>query len=322
MNADQNPAQRGLDPAGVTLGAGAYLLWGIFPIYIALMRSVGALEVVAHRATWSFVLCLLLLTVLRRWKQFVALVRTPGLVLRLAVAAVFLSINWLGYVYGVNTGHTLDASFAYYINPLITVLLGVLVLGERLRRAQWVAVGLGTASVLVLSLSSAMLMWLSLIIAMSWALYGLTKKQVGKSVDALSGLTIETAVLVPFTLGFLIYLHLSGGGAFLGAAPEPTPGDLWEPTSGQLALVLIGSGAITTVPLLLFAAASRRLPLVVVGLLQFATPTMQFLIAVFIFGEPMPPARWAGFVIAWAAVCVMAFDIVRQARLSPARRPG
>ena len=219
----------------------------------------------------------------------------------LAVAAVLIVTNWTTYVYGVLSGHVLDAALGYFINPLVTVLLAVVVLRERLRPAQWVAVALGAAAVVVISTGVGGLPWVALVLACSFGLYGLVKNRVGRSVGALPGLAVETAVLTPVALGYLLWLGARGDGTF--------------GTEGLgHALLLASAGIVTALPLLLFSSAARRLPLSVVGLLQYLAPVLQFLCGVLVFGEHMPPTRWAGFALVWLALVVLSVDGLRAAR--------
>src|SRR3954463_14908531 len=291
---------------GVASGLTAYALWGLFPLYFPLLKPAGGLEIVAHRVLWSLVFVSVLITVVRRW----SLVRAAGTdrrtVLILAGAAVLISGNWLVFVYGVNSGHVVETSLGYFINPLVSVLLGVVVFAERLRPLQWVAVGIATVAVVVLTVDYGRPPWIALGLAASFGLYGVMKKLV--RVEAAPGLFVETAmVAVPAGI-VLAVLHSSGEGPFGNAG------------AGH-ALLLASSGIATAIPLLLFAAAARRIPLSTVGLLQYLTPLMQLAIGVFVYDEPMPPARLAGFVIVWVALAVFTADSLRHARVGN-RRPA
>lgn len=295
-----SPDGTDLDRAGLAVGASAYLLWGALPLYLRLLEPTGTLEIVAHRVVWSLAFCLLLLALGRSLPALWVLVRTPRSLGILAVAAVLVAVNWLTYVYGVSTHRTVDAALGYFINPLVTVLLAVVVLRERLARLQWVAVGLGGAAVVVIAVGYGQLPWIALTVAVSFGLYGLAKNRLGRHVAALPALTVETAVLAPVALAYL--LHLGAAGTF--GAPGPD----------RLAHVglLVLAGPVTAVPLLLFGSAVRRLPLSVVGLLQYLAPVLQLLVGVVAFGEEMPAERWAGFVLVWSAVAVLTVDGLRR----------
>ncbi len=283
---------------GVGAGLGAYALWGVFPLYFPLLEPAGGLEIVAHRVVWSLVFVGLLLTVRRGWSQVRAVVTDRRALLVLAVAAVLIAVNWLVYVYAVNSGHVVEASLGYFINPLVSVLFGVLVFRERLRRLQWLAVAIAVVAVLVLTVDYGHPPWISLALAVSFGLYGLMKKLV--RVDAAPGLFVETAVV------FLPALVVIGGQGVQGEAAFGSAG------VGN-GLLLASSGLATAVPLLLFAAATRRVPLSTVGLLQYVTPLIQLAIGVFVYGEPMPPARLVGFAVVWLALAVFTVDSLRNA---------
>ncbi|SED59647.1 EamA family transporter RarD [Ruania alba] len=300
----------GLDPRGLAAGFAGYAWFGLLPLYFPLLAPAGPLEIVAHRVVWSVVACLALLAVLGRLGAFTGLLRQPRITARLALAATLLCTNWIVYVFAVLTGHVVDGALGYYINPLVTVVLAVLVLGERLRPAQWVAVGFGGAGVLVIALGFGSFPWIAIVLALSFGGYGLVKKQVGARVPALPGLAVETLVLSPVALVFLVVLAARGEGAFGG------PGAGGMPTGG-LAALLIAAGIVTSVPLVLFATASRRLPLAMMGLLQYVTPTMQFLTGVLIYREAMDPSRWAGFALVWVALVLLTWDTFRAGRRMP-----
>ncbi|GLY56264.1 MAG: EamA family transporter RarD [Cellulosimicrobium funkei] len=286
---------------GLLLGAGAFFLWGAMPLYFPLLEPAAPLEIIAHRVVWSLLFCLVLLAATRQLGGFVAALRSPRTLGTLAVAAVLIVTNWTVYVYGVLSGHVLDAALGYFINPLVTVLLAVAVLRERLRPAQWVAVGVGAAAVVVISTGAGGLPWIALVLAGSFGLYGLVKNRVGRTVEALPGLAVETAVLTPVALVYLGWLGATGAGTF--------------GTEGVgHALLLASAGIVTALPLLLFSAAARRLPLSVVGLLQYLGPALQFLFGLLVFHEPMSPTRWAGFGLVWLALVVLSVDGLRTAR--------
>src|SRR3954449_6530701 len=286
---------------GVGAGLGAYVLWGIFPLYFPLLEPAGGLEIVANRVVWSLLFVALLLTVLRAWGQVRSTVADRRALLVLAAAAVLIAVNWLVYVYAVNSGHVVEASLGYFINPLVSVVLGVVVFRERLRRLPWAAVAIAVLAVLVLTADYGRPPWIALTLATSFGLYGLMKKLV--RVDAAPGLFVETAVVFLPALVVLGVLEGRGEAEFGHAG------------AGN-AVLLVSTGLATAIPLLLFAAAARRVPLSTVGLLQYVTPLMQLSIGVFVYAEPMPPARLAGFAIVWLALAVFSADSLRQARSS------
>jgi len=289
---------------GVISGLGAYALWGVFPLYFPLLEPASGIEIVAHRVLWSLVFVGLLLTVVRRWGLVRAAVRDRRTVLVLAAAAMLIAVNWLVYVYGVNSGQVVETSLGYFINPLVSVLLGVVVFSERLRPLQWVAVAIAAVAVSVLTVDYGRPPWIALSLAASFGLYGVMKKLV--SVEAAPGLFLETALVAVPAGVVLSVLHGQGTGTFAQAG------------TGH-AFLLASAGIATAVPLLLFAAAARRIPLSTVGLLQYLTPLMQLGIGVFVYGEPMPPARLAGFVIVWVALAVFTADSLRHARAGSRR---
>ncbi|HEY8719192.1 EamA family transporter RarD [Pengzhenrongella sp.] len=296
------PATRA-DPgrSGLALGAGAYLLWGTLPLYFPLLAPAGAVEIIGHRVIWSLGFFLLLLTVTRGWGPFRTALTTRRTLGLLSLAAALVALNWTVYVYGVLTDQVVDAALGYFINPLVTVLLAVFVLGERLRPAQWVALGVGTGAVVVITVGYGKLPWIALTLAFSFALYGLIKNRVGRTVPAVAGLAVETTVLFPVALGYLVWLGANGTGSFLAHGP-------WH------VALLVSAGIVTGVPLLMFSGAARRLPLSVVGMLQYITPTMQFLLGVLILHEQMAAARWWGFALVWVALLILSADGVRAGR--------
>ncbi|RBY77906.1 EamA family transporter RarD [Blastococcus sp. TF02-09] len=287
---------------GILSGLAAYTMWGLFPLYFPLLEPAGGVEIVAHRIVWSLLFVALLLTVVRRWGLVRAAVADRRTVLVLAGASVLIAANWLIFVYGVNSGHVVETSLGYFINPLVSVLLGVVVFGERLRRLQWVAVGIAAVAVAVLTVDYGRPPWIALGLAASFGLYGLMKKVV--RVEAAPGLFLETAVMTLPAIALLGFLHADGAGTFAGAGH---------------ALLLASSGIATAVPLLLFAAAARRIPLSTVGLLQYLTPLMQLSVGVFVYDEAMPPARLAGFAVVWVALAVFTADSLRHARAGTRR---
>ena len=285
---------------GVLYGIGAYGLWGVFPLYFRLLERSGAVEVVLHRVLWSLLVCLAVVAAVRSWGELRAVLVVPRRVVTLGVGAVLLAVNWGVYIYAVNSGQVVEASLGYYINPLVTVLLGVLVLREQLRRLQWVAVGVGAVAVAVLTAAYGRPPFIALTLALSFGLYGLIKNRVGASVGAVASLTTETLVLAPVAAVGLVVLEVRGEGHFADNPP-------WQ------ALLLASVGVATVVPLLFFAAAARRVPLSTIGLLQYLTPTLQLLCGVLLLGEHMSAPRWGGFALVWVALIVLTVDTVHAA---------
>ena len=300
-----------LDGTGMALVIGCYFLWGVFPLYFRLLTAAGSVEIIGHRILWTLITCLTLIVLRRRWAQLVHMVRSPRLLRMLAVCGLLVSVNWLVYVYGVNSARTADAALGYFINPLVTVALASLVLHERLRPAHRVSIALAGAAVALLVVLQGSLPWISLALAFSFALYGLVKKQIGPDVDALTGLTVESAVVAPAALAYL------GRMAWQGQSAWQAPDQGW-----QILALLVVAGPVTAVPLLLFAAGTRRVPLSVVGMSQYIAPTIQFLLAWGAFHEPIPPARWAAMVLVWAAVAVFIGDALRQLLRRPRPHSG
>ncbi|HZM84061.1 MAG TPA: EamA family transporter RarD [Candidatus Limnocylindrales bacterium] len=284
---------------GYLYGLGAYVLWGFFPAYFKLLRPTGPMEILAHRILWSCVFMVIVLTVIRRWSHIRALLRRPAAIAGIALAAVLIGFNWGTYIWAVNVDRVVETALGYFINPLVVIVLGVLVLGERLRSGQWVAVAIGTIAVVVLAVDYGQPPWVALILAISFGFYGLTKKRL--NLPAADGLLVESAVLAVPALVTLGFLTAAGSGTFaqLGLGH---------------ALLIAASGAITAVPLLFFAGAANRIPLVSIGMLQYVGPTIQFILGVYAFHEPMPTARWLGFGLVWLALAVFTWDGLRQAR--------
>lgn len=282
---------------GLAYGIGAYALWGLFPLFWPLLEPASAPEVLAHRVLWSLVLMLLLLGATRGWPAVRAV--TPSQLRRLAVASVLLACNWGLYIYGVNSGQVVETSLGYFINPLVSVALGVLVLGERLRPVQWLAIGFALAAVAVLTVENGSPPYIALGLALSFGTYGLLKKQA--NVGALASLSIETAVTGPLAALYLLGLAAAGAGTFTGHGPDHS-------------LLLVSSGVVTAVPLLLFGAAATRVPLVTLGVLQYLAPTLQLLVGVAVRHEPFGAVRLAGFGLVWVALAVFTTDLVRHHR--------
>ncbi|HET8616136.1 MAG TPA: EamA family transporter RarD [Actinomycetales bacterium] len=285
---------------GTAFGLSAYLLWGVFPLYLHLLLPANALEILLHRMVWSLAFCVIALALIRDVHWVRPLLRHPGRLLKLGVAAVMIATNWGVYIYAVNSGHVVEAALGYFLNPIVTVLLGVLWLGERLRPLQWCAVALGLVAAVVLTVDYGRPPWVALVLALSFATYGLMKKRIGVGLGALASLSTETALLFPLAVGALVWLELNGQGTFTSEGTGHT-------------LLLASTGIATAVPLLLFAAAARRIPLVTIGLLQFLTPVLQLLCGVLLMGEVVPPSRWVGFGIVWVALVVLTLDSLRAA---------
>ena len=291
--------------AGAAYGLLAYGLWGLFPLYFAALRPAGAWEVLSHRVLWTLLLCSVVLLARRDWGWVRLLRSEPRLALGVGVAAAFIGANWVIYVAAVLADHTTEAALGYFLNPIVTVALGVFVLGERLRRLQWVAVGIGAAAGVYLSIAAGSVPVVALALAFSFGMYGLVKKKVGVSLQAMHSLAAETAVLGPVAAVLLVVLTARGDTTFTGHG-------------GWHTSLLVLAGVATAVPLLLFAAAARRVPLVTIGLLQFVTPVLQLLCGVLLLHEHMSAQRWLGFGIVWVALAVLTVDSVRA---RPRRRP-
>ena len=284
---------------GVVFGASAYLLWGIFPLYFRVLEPAGAVEVLAHRIVWSVVVLGVMAQVIHRWSVVRAVLHDRTKLLRLATAAAFLAVNWGVYIYGVTTDRVVETSLGYFINPLVTVMLGVVVLRERLRRAQWVALSVAAVAVLFLAVEAGRLPWIALVLAFSFGIYGLLKKTSG--VGALEGLFVETVVLAPIALLYAVAIQVSGDAT------------LTSHGAGHAVLLFL-AGVITAVPLLFFGAAASRVPLTTLGLLQYLAQILQFLLGVLIFHEQMGALRLFGFCLVWAALAMLTADLLSQRR--------
>lgn len=288
---------------GLFYAAGAYALWGLFPLYFQRVATVPAFEVVLHRSLWSMVVVLALLTALRRWAWLREAAASPRRLAMFALSALLLSGNWMVYVWAVNQHRVVDTSLGYFINPLVSVLLGTLVLHERLRRVQWVAVALAGAGVLWLTVAAGQLPWIALLLAFSFGLYGLMRKTA--ALGALEGLALETLLLAPLALGLLALGVWKGTGALAG-------GD-----AGLIGWLVLG-GPFTAVPLLLFAAGARRLPLATMGLLQYIAPSLTLALGLWVFHEPFDLTRLLGFALIWLALAVYSVEGLIALRRGPA----
>jgi len=296
-----NQTERAPAPAGLGFGAGAFLLWGLFPAFFGLLDFAGPLEVLAHRVVWTLAVMLVVMSVAGRLRGLRGMgLRTWLLV---AAASAAISINWGVYVYGVTTDQVVQCALGYFINPLVSVLLGVVIFRERLNRAQFAAIGLAVTAVVVLTVDYGRPPWIALTLACSFATYGLVKKVV--PLDPLRSLTAEGLVAVPVALVYLAAIGATGDGSFVADGTGRT-------------LLLLACGPITTLPLLLFGAAAQRLPLVTMGIIQYLTPALQMAWGVAIVHEDMPASRWIGFVLIWFALAVFTTDMVRRVR----RRSG
>lgn len=284
---------------GIALGASAYLCWGFFPLYWPLLDPAGSVEVLAHRIVWSLVFVAFLLTVTTKWSHFRSIWKDRRLLVILALASIVIAVNWGVFIYGVTHDHVIETSLGYFINPLVTVLLGVFVLGERLRIAQWVAVGVGFIAVVILTVDYGRLPVIALALAFSFGSYGFLKKKA--NLGAVEGLTMETAILAPFALLYLTGLQVQGSLSF---GHEGLPN----------ALLLACTGVVTAIPLLLFNGAATRLNLTTIGLLQYLGPIVQFILGLFVFHEDMTSPRWAGFVLVWLALVIFTADALRNRR--------
>ena len=271
---------------------------GLFPLYWPLLEPANPLEIVSHRAVWTLVFCLIVLALSKQIHATLAVMKNPKTMAALLLSTILVSINWITYIWAVNHGHVVEAALGYYINPLIIIAFGVILLREKMRPLQWVAVGIAAVGVLVLTIDYGRLPWVAISLALSWGSYGLVKKKL--NLGALEGLAIETLIsFIPYA-AYIIYLGQQGTGQF-GHKP-------------LLTILLISAGAVTAIPLLLFNGSTTRLPYSTIGLLQYITPTIQFSIGVWLRHEDMPTARWIGFIVIWFALAALATDLVRSSR--------
>ena len=278
---------------GILAGIGAYTMWGLFPIYWRLLEKDPAIEILAHRMVWSLIFVVILLSVQKEWRWLGPVLRNRRTVLIYTLAAILLAINWFAYIWAVNAGYVVEASLGYFINPLVNFLLGVIFLGEKLRPWQVAAVILAGAGVVYLTVSYGSLPWISLVLAFTFGMYGLIKKTA--VLESTHGFSLETMVLFLPALGYLLYREATGIGAFGHQGTVTT-------------LLLALAGPVTAVPLLMFGYSARKIPLSMLGFIQYITPTLQFLLGVFIYLEPFPPARLVGFSIIWLALLVYSLE--------------
>jgi chloramphenicol-sensitive protein RarD len=286
---------------GTAYGAGAYVIWGTFPLYFHLLAPAGAWEILAHRILWTLLFCGAVLAVRREFAWCRSVFGNPRLLGAVTLAGLLIAVNWTIYLAAVVAHHVIEASLGYFLNPIVTVAIGVVVLRERLRSLQWLAVAIGLAAGVYLTVDFGRPPWIALSLAFSFALYGLMKKRLGTSLGAFQSLASETAVLAPVAVVILLWLGTRGETTFTVDSPAHP-------------LLLASTGVVTATPLLLFAAAARRVPLVTIGLLQFITPVLQLLCGVLLLGETMETSRWIGFGIVWVALLVLMFDSIRSVR--------
>ena len=299
--AEPRTAEQQSTRTGLIAGVGAYALWGVLPLYFLSMRPAGPFEIVALRVLFALAFCAILLTATKGWARFAGLVRQPRVAFTMGIAGILIFINWQVYLYGALNGHVVETSLGYFINPIVSVFLGVIFLGEKLRPAQWAAVALSLVAVVVLAVGYGSVPWIALALAFSFGLYGFIKKRVGGQVDAVSGLTMETAWLVPVAVVELIVVGATTGIVFGTAGAGNTA-------------ILLSAGVVTAIPLLLFATAASRLPLTVIGFLQYFAPILQFIIGITVANEEMPPERLLGFGIVWLALIVLSVDAIAAGR--------
>ena len=278
---------------GIWYGVGAYVLWGFFPVYWKWLHQVPAPQLLSHRIVWSFVSLLIVIALMRQFKSFWQAIAHPQVLGIYLVAALLIGINWLTYVWAVNAGYIIETSLGYFINPLLSVLMGVVLLRERLRPWQWVPIGLATLGVVYLTVLYGSLPWIALTLAFSFGMYGLVKKIA--PLGSLYGLTLETGILLVPAIFYLFYSEFSGQGIFLHTGPLPD-------------ILLVGAGVMTTVPLLMFASAAQRIPLSLVGILQYIAPTLQFLLGVLVYREPFSAAQLLGFGLVWLSLIVFGVE--------------
>jgi chloramphenicol-sensitive protein RarD len=282
---------------GIWYAVAAYTLWGIFPIYIKWLQAVPPPEILAHRVAWSLAFVIALLAIQRRWQWLRTLVAKPAILGRFVVTATVVSINWGIYIWAISSNRVVDASLGYFINPLVNVLLGAVVLREHLRSAQWAAIAVAALGVVWLTAQAGTLPWIGLVLAVSFGAYGLLRKTA--PLGALEGLTLETALLFPLAFGYLCWLALHQQNAFIEA-------------SAPLRWLLVAAGPVTAVPLLLFAASARRIPLSLLGLLQYIGPTIQLLLGIWLYHEPFAPAKAAGYALIWTALALYTAELLWQ----------
>jgi chloramphenicol-sensitive protein RarD len=304
MSGDSIVSAKPAGGGGYAAAISAFGMWGLFPLYLIGLRSVSAMQITAHRIAWSCVFVLAWLAVRGELGQLREAVRRDGVLIRLMASAFFIAVNWLGFAWAVNHDHVLEVSLAYFMGPLLNILLGIFVLSERLDRAQWVSVGFAAAGVAYLTFIAGHTPWIALMVGSSFAIYGLIRKTV--SIDALPGLAVETILLAPFAVGYLVWCEIGGIGT-LGHSTALVDG------------LLLIAGVVTSIPLFLFAYGARRVPYSTIGVLQFIAPSLQLLCGLVVFGEPFESARATGFVLIWIGLAIYAANALWRARtLRPA----
>lgn len=284
---------------GLAYGVAAYGLWGIFPLYWSALGDASAVEILAHRVVWSMATMAIGLVLVRRTRQFRAILGSRRALTLLTVASLVIAVNWGGFIYGVNSGRVVEVSLGYFINPLVTVLMGVAFVHERLRPWQWFAMAVAGLAVVILTVDHGGLPWVALVLAFSFGTYGLMKKFAG--VEAVESLTFETLVLAPVAVGYLIMLGQRGEGSFTSGGPDH-------------AVLLASTGLVTAIPLLCFGAAALRIPMTTLGLLQYIAPTLHFALGLWVFHEPMSAVRWIGFLLVWGALAIFTVEAFRHRR--------
>ncbi len=281
---------------GLIYGFTSYTMWGLFPLYWPLLQPATPLEMVSHRAVWSLVFCIIALAIAQQLRSTFALMISPGIFWRFTLAAFLISINWITYIWAVNHEQIVEASLGYYMQPILLVLMGILAFKEEMRKIQWIAFIVATIGVIILTIDYGRPPWISFALAFSWSSYSFVKKKI--NLGSLQGLAIETLISSVFYGSYLIWLGYKGEGQFGHGA--------------GLTALLIGAGLVTAIPLLLFNGATTRIPFTMIGLLQYLTPTIQFMLAVFLRHEPMPHARWLGFVFIWLALITLGYDLIKS----------
>ncbi|MEN9736128.1 MAG: hypothetical protein RL129_838 [Actinomycetota bacterium] len=283
---------------GILFGIAANTLWGLFPLYWPLLKKANAFEIVSNRAVWSLVFCFIVLAFNKRSKATLKLLLQKEVTIRLFISAALISVNWIVYIWAVNHDHVVEAALGYYINPLAMIALGVFFLHEKLTKLQWFAIAVAAIGAVVLTIDYGHLPWVAIALAVSWSLYGYVKKKLG--LESLVGLALETLLAFPFYFGYLIYLQTNGSNHL---------GDGFKLTA-----LLIGAGVVTAIPLLFFNGAAIRVPYSLMGLFQYITPTLTFIIGVWLRHEDMPSARWVGFFIIWIALVALGYDLIKSGR--------
>ena len=281
---------------GLIYGFSSYTLWGLFPLYWPLLKPATPLEMVSHRAVWSLVFCIIALAIGRQLKSTFAMMLLPGVLWKFILAAAFISVNWITYIWAVNHEQIVEASLGYYMQPILLVLMGILAFGEAMRKIQWISFIVATVGVIILTIDYGRPPWISFALAFSWSSYSFVKKKI--NLGSLQGLAIETLISSLFYGSYLIWIGQKGEGQFGHGV--------------GLTALLICAGLVTAIPLLLFNGATLRIPFTTIGLLQYLTPTIQFMLAVFLRHEPMPSARWLGFVFIWTALIVLGYDLIKS----------